>query len=55
MIMNIDSNNLNWKQNLLLKLPSSILNLIDKTTNEQYSNISIEEFENIIPLVKGEF
>ena len=30
MIMNIDSNNLNWKQNLLLKLPSSILNLIDK-------------------------
>ena len=32
-----------------------ILNLIDKTTNEEYSNISIEEFENIIPLVKGEF
>ena len=30
MIVNIDSNNLNWKQNLLLKLPSSILNLIDK-------------------------
>lgn len=30
MIANIDSNNLNWKQNLLLKLPSSILNLIDK-------------------------
>lgn len=30
MIANIDSNNLNWKQNLLLKVPSSILNLIDK-------------------------
>ncbi|MES2864811.1 MAG: glycosyltransferase family 2 protein [Bacteroidota bacterium] len=28
-IANIDSNNLNWKQNLLLKLPSSMLNLID--------------------------
>ena len=32
-----------------------ILNLIDKITNKEYSNISIEEFENIIPLVKGEF
>ena len=30
MITNIDSNNLNWKQNLLLKLPSSTLNSIDK-------------------------
>lgn len=30
MISNIDSNNLNWKQNLLLKLPSSILNSLDK-------------------------
>lgn len=30
MIAKIDSNNLNWKQNLLLKVPSSILNLIDK-------------------------
>lgn len=30
MIVNIDSNNLNWKQNLLLKLPSSNLNAIDK-------------------------
>jgi glycosyltransferase involved in cell wall biosynthesis len=30
MIANIDSKNLNWKQILLLKLPSSILNLIDK-------------------------
>lgn len=29
-IANIDSNNLNWKQNLLLKLPSSVLNSIDK-------------------------
>ena len=30
MIANIDSNNLNWKQNLLLKLPSSVLNSLDK-------------------------
>jgi glycosyltransferase involved in cell wall biosynthesis len=30
MIANIDSNNLNWKQNLLLKLPNSILNYLDK-------------------------
>lgn len=30
MIANIDSKNLNWKQNLLLKVPSLILNLIDK-------------------------
>ena len=30
MIATIDSKNLNWKQNLLLKLPSSILNVIDK-------------------------
>lgn len=30
MIANIDSSNLNWKQNLLLKLPSSTLNSIDK-------------------------
>lgn len=30
MIAPIDSNNLNWKQNLLLKLPSSILNSLDK-------------------------
>lgn len=30
MITNIDSKNLNWKQNLLLKLPSSTLNSIDK-------------------------
>jgi glycosyltransferase involved in cell wall biosynthesis len=30
MIKNIDSSNLNWKQNLLLKLPSSALNAIDK-------------------------
>ncbi len=30
MIANIDSNNLNWKQNLLLKLPSFALILIDK-------------------------
>ncbi len=30
MITNIDSNNLNWKQNLLLKLPSSVLNSLDK-------------------------
>ena len=32
-----------------------ILNLIDKTTNEEYSNISVEEFEKTIPLFKGEF
>lgn len=31
MIANIDSNNLNWKQNLLLKVPSSALNTLDKT------------------------
>lgn len=31
MIANIDSKNLNWKQNLLLKVPSSTLNIIDKT------------------------
>lgn len=30
MIANIDSNNLNWKQNLLLKLPSLVLNSLDK-------------------------
>ncbi len=30
------------------------LNLIDKTTNKEYSNISIDEFEKIIPLFKGE-
>ncbi len=30
MIVNIDYKNLNWKQNLLLKLPSSILNILDK-------------------------
>ena len=30
MIAPINSNNLNWKQNLLLKLPSSILNSLDK-------------------------
>lgn len=30
MIALIDSNNLNWKQNLLLKLPSSALNTVDK-------------------------
>ena len=30
MIANIDSNNLNWKQNLLLKLPCSALNVVDK-------------------------
>ena len=30
MITSIDSTNLNWKQNLLLKLPSFVLNLIDK-------------------------
>ena len=30
MIANIDSSNLNWKQNLLLKLPSSTLNSIDR-------------------------
>ena len=30
MIVNIDSKNLNWKQNFLLKVPSSMLNLIDK-------------------------
>lgn len=30
MIANIDSNNLNWKQNLLLRLPSSALNAVDK-------------------------
>lgn len=30
MIVNIDAKNLNWKQNLLLKVPSSMLNLIDK-------------------------
>lgn len=30
MIAPIDSNNLNWKQNLLLKLPSFALNLVDK-------------------------
>lgn len=32
-----------------------VLNLIDKTTNEEYSNISVEEFEKVIPLFKGEF
>ena len=31
MIANIDSNNLNWKQNLLLKLPSSVLKSLDKS------------------------
>lgn len=30
MITPIDSNNLNWKQNLLLKLPSSVLNSLEK-------------------------
>ena len=30
MIANINSNNLNWKQNLLLKLPSFVLNSLDK-------------------------
>jgi glycosyltransferase involved in cell wall biosynthesis len=30
MIANIDSNNLNWKQNLLLKVPSLLLNSLDK-------------------------
>lgn len=30
MVKNIDSSNLNWKQNLLLRLPSSALNAIDK-------------------------
>lgn len=30
MIASIDSKNLNWKQNLLLKLPSSTLNVVDK-------------------------
>lgn len=30
MVAPIDSNNLNWKQNLLLKLPSSVLNSLDK-------------------------
>lgn len=30
MITSIDTSNLNWKQNLLLKLPSFALNLIDK-------------------------
>ena len=30
MIANIDSKNLNWKQSLLLKLPSSTLNTLDK-------------------------
>jgi UDP-N-acetylglucosamine kinase len=32
-----------------------ILNLIDKTTNEEYSNISVKEFEKVIPVFKGEF
>lgn len=31
------------------------LNLIDKTTNSDYSDISIELFEEIIPVFKGEF
>lgn len=30
MVAPIDSNNLNWKQNLLLRLPSSALNAVDK-------------------------
>jgi glycosyltransferase involved in cell wall biosynthesis len=30
MVKNIDLNNLNWKQNLLLKLPSFVLNFLDK-------------------------
>ena len=30
MVAPIDSNNLNWKQNLLLKLPSFVLNFLDK-------------------------
>lgn len=30
MVAKMDSNNLNWKQNLLLKLPSSVLNSLDK-------------------------
>jgi glycosyltransferase involved in cell wall biosynthesis len=30
MIANIDSRNLNWKQNVLLKMPRFVLNLIDK-------------------------
>ncbi|CAM4446143.1 glycosyltransferase family 2 protein [Flavobacterium terrigena] len=30
MIANLDSNNLNWKQNLLLKMPSLVLNSLDK-------------------------
>jgi len=31
------------------------LNLIDKTTNSEYSDISIELFEKTIPIFKGEF
>lgn len=31
------------------------LNLIDKTTNSEYSDTSIELFEKIIPIFKGEF
>ena len=30
MIANLDFKNLNWKQNVLLKMPSFILNSIDK-------------------------
>lgn len=31
------------------------LNLIDKTTNSEYIDISVDLFENTIPLFKGEF
>ncbi len=34
---------------------SITLNLIDKTTNSEYIDISVELFENTIPVFKGEF
>ena len=34
---------------------SIILNLIDKTTNSEYSDISISDFENTVPVFKGGF
>jgi hypothetical protein len=30
MIATIDSRNLNWKQNVLIKMPSFVLNTVDK-------------------------
>jgi len=34
---------------------SITLNLIDKTTNSEYMDVSVDLFENIIPIFKGKF